>query len=124
MSSRYHLPIRHDVIAKYFYAIRRKKDPKCKTEYKENGFIDQDNGTEYWWNVAIKTAVKVRHNQPDLVILDIENKNCHIIEFSCLADVNVMKKAAEKLENCDLLFRTLTTKLQLGPSGPNWESKR
>ena len=124
MSSQYHLPIRHDVIAKYFYAIRRKKDPKCKTEYKENGFIDQYNGTEYWWNVAIKTAVKVRHNQPDLVILDIENKNCHIIEFSCPVDVNVMKKTAEKLENCDLLFRALTTKLQLGPSGPNWKSKR
>ena len=30
--------------------------------------IDQDNGTEYWWNVAFKTAVKVWHNRPDLVI--------------------------------------------------------
>ena len=45
MSSRYYLPLRHDVIAKYFYeAIRRKKDPKCKIEYKGNEFIDQDNG--------------------------------------------------------------------------------
>ena len=78
MSPRYYLPIRHDVIAKYFYeAIRRKKDPKCKIEYKGNEFIDQDSGTEYWWNVAIKTAV-----------------NCHIIEFSCPADVNVMKKSS------------------------------
>ena len=108
MTSRYCLPIRHDVIAKYFYeAIRRKKDPKCKIEYKGNEFIDQDSGTEYWWNVAIKTAVKVRHNRLDLLIWDIESKNCHIIEFSCPADVNVTKKAAKKLENYDPLIRTL-----------------
>ena len=35
MSSRYYLPVRHDVMAKYFCeTIRRKKDPKCKIEYK------------------------------------------------------------------------------------------
>ena len=63
MSSQYYLPIQHDIIPKYLCEdIRRKKDPKCKTEYKGNEFIDQDNGTEYWWNVAIKTAVKVRHS--------------------------------------------------------------
>ena len=95
-------------MAKCFYeAIRRKKDRKCKIVYKGNEFIDQGSGTEYWCNFAIKTAVQVRHNQPDLVILDIENKNCHIIEFSCPADVNVTKKAAEKLENYCPLIRTL-----------------
>ena len=31
----------------------------------------------------------------------------HIIEFSCPADVNVTKKAAEKLENYGPLIRTL-----------------
>ena len=98
MFSQYYQPIRHDVIAKYLYeAIRKNKDPKWKIENKENEFIDQDNGTEYWWNVSIKTAVKIRHNQPDLVIWEIENKNCHIIESSCPADVNRTKKAAEKL---------------------------
>ena len=108
MSSRYYLPVRHDVIAKYFYeTIRGKNHPECKIEYKGNEFIDQDSGTEYWWNVAIKTAVKVRHNRPDLVIWDIENKNCHIIEFSCPADVNVPKKTAEKLENYGPLIQTL-----------------
>ena len=39
--------------------------------------------------------------------MDTEKKNCHIIEFSCLADVNVTKKAAEKLGNYGLLIRTL-----------------
>ena len=63
MSSRYYLPIRHDVNVKYlFETIRKKKDPECKVDYKRNEFIDQYNRTEYWWNVAIETAVKVRHN--------------------------------------------------------------
>ena len=102
MSSRYYLPIRHDVNAKYLYkTIRRKKDLECKVDCKENQFIDQYNTTEHWQNVAIETAVKVRHNRTDLVIWEIEKKICHIIEFSCPAGVNVTKKAAEKLENCE-----------------------
>ena len=56
MPSRYYLPIRHDVIAKYLHeAKRKKKDPKCKIEYKGNEFIDQYNGTEYWWNARLNT---------------------------------------------------------------------
>ena len=81
MSSRYYLSIRHD----FKISIRghtEKEDLECKVEYKRNKFIDQYNGTEYYWNVAIKTAVKVQHNRSDLVIWEIENKNCHIIEFS------------------------------------------
>ena len=108
MSSRYYLPIRHDVVAKYVYeAMRKKKNPECKIEYKGDEFIDEENGIEYWWNVAIKTAVKVRHNRPDLVVWNNETKNCFIIEFSCPADVNVTRKAAEKLENYGPLIRTL-----------------
>ena len=94
MSSRYYMPIGHDVIAKYLCeAISKKKDPECKIEYKGDEFIDRYNRTEHWSNVAIKTAVKVRHNQRDLAIWKIKNKIYHIIEFSCPAGVNVMKKA-------------------------------
>ena len=51
--------------------------------------------------------MKVRHNRPDLVVWNNETKNCFIIEFSCPADVNVTRKAAEKLENYGPLIRTL-----------------
>ena len=108
MSSRYYLPIRHNVIAKYFYeTIRWKKDPKCKIEYKGNEFIDLVELNIGGMLLLKQLYVKVCHNRPDLVIWDIENNNCHIIEFSCLADVNVKKKAAEKLENYGPLIRTL-----------------
>ena len=101
---------------RYLYeAIRKKNDPKCKIEFKGDGFVYQYNGTEYWWNDAIKTAVKVYHNGLDLVIRKIENKNCYIIEFSCPADANVRKKAAEKLENYGHFIRILQ------PTHPNYK---
>ena len=81
ISSLYYLPIRHDCKIS-IRSHKEKEDPECKVEYKRNELIDQYNGTEYQWNVAIKTAVKVRHNRSDLGILEIENKNCGIIEFS------------------------------------------
>ena len=33
---------------------------------------------EYWWNIPIKTATKIPHNKPDLVIWNDENfvENC------------------------------------------------
>ena len=108
MSSRYYQPTRHNVIAKHLYEnIRQKRDQKCKIEYKGNEFIDHYNGTEYWWNVPIKTAAKVRRNQPDLVIWEIKSKNCHIIESSWPADLNATKKVAEKFENYGPLIRIL-----------------
>ena len=82
MSSWYYLPIRHDAIANYLYeVIKKRKIQNASFEYKGDEFIDQYNGTEYWWNVAIKAAVKVRNNHPDLVIWEIKNKNCHVIQF-------------------------------------------
>ena len=80
-------------MAKNLYEAIRKRNPECKIEYKGDEFIDQYNGTEYRWNVAIKTAVKVRHDRPDLVISEIDNKICHFIQFSCPTDVNVIKHA-------------------------------
>ena len=71
----------------------------CKSEYSRVEFIKQYNRTEYWWNVPIRAAVKVRNNKPDLILGEIENKNCHILKFSYPADVNVTRKATEKLEN-------------------------
>ena len=51
---------------------------------------------EYWWNAAVKTAVKVKHNKPDIIEWDAEQKACETIEVSCLANVNVMSKINEK----------------------------
>ena len=52
---------------------KKKERSRMQVEYKGDKFIEQYNGTEYGWSVTIKTAVKVRHNQPDLLIWKIEN---------------------------------------------------
>ena len=65
------------------------------------------NSRAYWWNVSVKTATKVPHNKPDLMIWDQEAKICSIIEFSCPLDINTNKKVNEKLENSGPLVRNL-----------------
>ena len=51
------------------------------------------------WDTPIPTATKVKHNKPDLVIWSKTEKIYTIIEFSCLADINILEKIAEKTDN-------------------------
>ena len=114
MSIRYYLPMRHDVIGKAVYeSLRKKLEPGIKIRYDENSeFIYTHENIEYWWNLSIKTASKVRHNKPDMIVWDTKVKSCKIVEFSCPADVNVVKKVAEKeniygplIRNMQLMYK-------------------
>ena len=98
MSSRYYLPLRHDVIAKTVYnEILRKENPdRKKLINNETEFITTVNDKELWWNVAVKTSSKVPHNRPDMIVWDMTRKLCYIIEFSCPADINIVNKVSEK----------------------------
>ena len=51
---------------------------------------------ERWWNVAVKTAAKDKHNKPEIIEWDIEQKTCKIIDVSCPTDGNVMSKINDK----------------------------
>ena len=59
------------------------------------------------WDIPIPTATKVKYNKPDLVIWSKTEKIYNIIEFSCLADINILKKIAEKTDNYSPLIRNL-----------------
>ena len=98
MSSRYYLPLRHDVIAKTVYnEILRKENPdRKKLINNETEFITTVNDKELWWNVAVKTSSKVPHDRPDMIVWDMTKKLCYIIEFSCPADINIVNKVSEK----------------------------
>ena len=54
-----------------------------------------------------KTATKIPHKKPDLVIWDKENKMCSIVEFSCPADINITQKVNDKINVYGLLIRNL-----------------
>ena len=91
MSSRFYLPLRHYEVAKIFlYSHIKKYNPNKKiTLSNESEYIYTEKPREYWWNVSIKTATKVPHNKPDLVIWNYETKVCTIVEFSCPLDRNL-----------------------------------
>ena len=109
MSSRYYLPLRHDVVAKTIWNSIRGKTIATKKEE----FIEKEGDLEYWWNVRIKTGTRVKHNRPDIVIWDHENKSCIIVEVSCPLDLNVMHKIKEKED----IYGPLVRNLQMQYSG-------
>ena len=69
--------------------------------------MHEENSREYWWNVSVKTAMKVPQNKPDPIIWNHETKICSILEFCCLLCIYINIKVNEKLENYGPLFRNL-----------------
>ena len=70
MSARYYLPLRHDRMGKILYISHiQKHSPETKVEkIQEPEYIRRVKHMEYWWNISIKTATKIPHNKPDLII--------------------------------------------------------
>ena len=64
MSSRYSLPLKHDVIAKTVYdeILPKENLDKKKLINNETEFITTVNVKELWWNVPVKMSSKVPHN--------------------------------------------------------------
>ena len=69
MSARYYLALQHDTIAEAIYtALGKKEDPNAKIHCNKSEFVYNEGRKEYWWNVAVKTAAKVKHNKPDIIV--------------------------------------------------------
>ena len=99
MSTWYYLPLCHDALAKYILeVIITKNHPNERyCDLNEYGFVKKIGDKEYWWNISIKTATKIPHNRPDLVIWGKANKLCSIAEFRCPADINIKQKVNYKI---------------------------
>ena len=100
MLARYYLPLRHDEVTKTVLNSHLKKfcPDKQITVTSDPEYIFKEHPQEYWWDILTKTASKILHNKPDLVIWNKETKLCTIIEFSCPLDTNIGRKVSEKLE--------------------------
>ena len=109
MSTRYHLPLRHDALAKYILQaiITKNHLSERYRNLNEYEYAKKNGDREYWWNISIKTATKTPHNKPDLVIWEKENKMCSIVEFSCPADINITQKVNDKINVYGLLIGNL-----------------
>ena len=55
-------------------------------------YIQKEGNLEYWWNISINTVTKIPHNKLDFLLWDRDEKICQVIEFSCPADINVLRK--------------------------------
>ena len=96
MSSRYYLPLRHDIIAKHvFENLMKKIDLHRKITYCDE-LIEVTEEKVFWWNVKVKTTTNVKNNRPDLIIWGLNSKECQVVEFSCPGDINVIRKIQEK----------------------------
>ena len=85
-----------------------KIDPTDKFKHQQDPeYVYKVKDCEFWWNLPIKTATKLKHNKPDIVAWDRAGKICKIIEISCPADDNITKKVEEKLNNYGPLVRNL-----------------
>ena len=109
MSVRYYLPSRDDVVAKtVLKALILKIDPTDKFKHQQDPeYVYKVKECEFWWNLPIKTATKLKHNKPDIVAWNTAGKNCKIIEISYPTDVNITKKVEERLNNYGPLIRNL-----------------
>ena len=107
LSSRYYLPLQHNVIDKCVYnklLINNEQNWKLLQQPDQ---IYNTNDKEYLWDTPITTATKIKHNKRDLVVWNKTEKICTIIEFSSPADINISKKIAEKTDNYGPLIRNL-----------------
>ena len=86
-------------MAKIFYKAHiQKHSPESNIKMNnEPEYVHKQNHLEYWWNISVRTACKVPHNKPDLIIWNHKEKICTVIDFSCPLDFNLDKKTEEKI---------------------------
>ena len=82
---------------------------RCEVEYPADEFIHSEGNIEYWCNLSMKTATKIKNDKPDLIIWNNEVKTCQVVEFNCPTDINVSKKVSEK----DNIYGPLICSMQL-----------
>ena len=66
----------------------KKIDPHQKITYSDE-LIEVTEEKVFWWNVKVKTTTNVKNNQPDLIIWDLNSKECQVVEFSFQVIKNV-----------------------------------
>ena len=84
----------------------KKTDPHRKIAYSDE-LIKITEEKDFWWNVIVKTTANVKNNRPDLIIWDLNSKECQVVDFSCPGDINVTQKIQEKENTYGTLLRNL-----------------
>ena len=68
----------------------------------------KDKKYEIWWDINIQTTIKLEHYRPDIVVLNHEDNECIIVDFSVPWESNVSAKEEEKIRNYTPLAREMS----------------
>ena len=102
-----YLPVRHNEVAKVIYnELLNKTDNTHDTKNPESTY--KNDKIELWWDKKIAVQPPVEHNRPDIVLWELENNKCFIIDICVPMDVNVKREEKEK---CDK-YLILASRLQ------------
>ena len=97
LSNTLYLHQKHDRIARMIYQETVNTEKGTFTEYIEKPPAVTKIGTkEIWWNTSINLPTKVEHNKPDIVIWDIDEKKCVVVEVSAPLDTNISARTSWK----------------------------
>jgi len=93
---------RHDHMGlRVYWEVCRQYGVRCADKWYEEVpdtvRRSKDGQFEIWWDRPIETTVKLDHNRPDLVIINRQDNEWTIIEFSVPWDKNVQLKEEEKV---------------------------
>ena len=53
---------------------------------------------EIWWDRPIETTVRLEHNRPNVILINRQDKDWKIVEFSVPWDKSVLLKEEEKIQ--------------------------
>ena len=97
LSDTLYLHQRHDRIARVIYQEIVNTEKGNVMQYIEKPPAVTKIGTkEIWWNTSIDLPTKVEHNKPDIVIWDIDEKKCVVVEVSAPLDTNFSARTSWK----------------------------
>ena len=87
-----YLEARHNQIARILYQEIMKNE---KISYNPPR-VTIKNEIELWWDMEVHTVIKVKKNQPDIVLWNHELKTCQIIEITVPIDTNLKEAYHQK----------------------------
>ena len=81
--------------------------------------IEESEKAKILWDINIQTDRLFEARRPDIVVSDVANKTCQIIDIAVPSDQNIAKKEKEKIDKYQELkleiMRMSSVKTWLGP---------
>ena len=60
---------------------------------------NKDNNITIMWDMPVNTDRTITANRPDIIVKDLVNSTCKLIDMTVLSDRNIALKETEKKKN-------------------------